>query len=170
MEEKIVSVINEMTEVLNVHQLKKLQESLLKNFSDNTFDKTDISNELYLSLFLSAKQIEGCSERTVKYYSDTIHNFIKTIDGPVRKMTTEAIREYLVNYQKARDCSRITIDNIRRNISSFFTWLEEEDYSLPPLETQYDFQNFVNQVDKSKFSNQINYKKYPYINKQENRK
>lgn len=130
MEEKIVSVINEMAEVLNVHQLKKLQESLLKNFSDNTFDKTDISNEIYLSLFLSAKQIEGCSERTVKYYSDTIHNLFKTIDGPVRKMTTEVIREYLVNYQRARGCSRITIDNIRRNISSFFTWLEEEDYIL----------------------------------------
>ena len=130
MEEKIIAVINDMAEVLNVSQLKKLQESLLSNFSDNCLEKSDISNKEYLALFLSAKKIEGCSVRTVKYYQETINAFFLKVDCPVRKISTELIREYLVRYQNSHSCSRVTIDNIRRNISSFFSWLEEENYIL----------------------------------------
>ena len=81
-------------------------------------------------MFLAAKQIEGCSERTINYYRVTVEHLLSQTDTSVRKITTEEIREYLANYQKRNNCSNVTVDNIRRNISSFFSWLEEEDYIL----------------------------------------
>lgn len=130
MEEKFISIINEMAEVLNAAQLKKLQEVLLKNLSENEPEKQNISNDEYLQMFLSAKQIEGCSNRTIEYYRSTIEHLLENTSEPIRKITTEMMREYLVHYQKINNCSRTTVDNIRRNISSFFSWLEEEDYIL----------------------------------------
>lgn len=130
MEEKFVEIINEMAEVLNTAQLKKLQEVLLKHLSDNSLEKKNISNYEYLKMFLEAKQIEGCSERTIKYYKVTIEHLLKNVQNPIRKITTERMREYLVDYQKINNCGKTTVDNIRRNISSFFSWLEEEDYIL----------------------------------------
>lgn len=130
MEEKIVSVLNEMADYLNISQMKKLQEVMLKAFSQNTPEKAEISNEDYLKMFLDAKKIEGCSDRTIDYYSKTISHMIGRTDQPVRKITTEDMREYLADYQKINNCSNVTVNNIRRNISSFFSWLEEEDYIL----------------------------------------
>ena len=120
MEQKVVTIINEMAEYLNVSQMKKLQEVLLKTFSEHETTKTEISNQEYLQLFLDAKKIEGCSERTIQYYRTTIERLLANITTPIRKMTTEEIRHYLVDYQKINDCSKVTVDNVRRNISSFF--------------------------------------------------
>lgn len=130
MEEKVVMIINEMAEYLNVSQMKKLQEVLLKTFSEQEVSKTEIRNQEYLQLFLDAKKMEGCSERTIQYYRTTIERLLTNIATPIRKIATEEIRHYLVEYQKINDCSKVTIDNVRRNISSFFSWLEEEDYIL----------------------------------------
>lgn len=130
MEEKIVLIINEMADYLNVSQMKKLQEVLLQTFSENQISKNEISNNDYLHLFLDAKKIEGCSVRTIQYYSSTIERMLQNIKRPIRKISTEEIRKYLVDYQKINNCSKVTVDNIRRNISSFFSWLEEEDYIL----------------------------------------
>lgn len=130
MEEKIVLIINEMADYLNVSQMKKLQEVLLQTFSENQIPKKEISNNDYLQLFLDAKKIEGCSVRTIQYYSSTIERMLQDIKQPIRKISTEEIRKYLVDYQKINNCSKVTVDNIRRNISSFFSWLEEEDYIL----------------------------------------
>ena len=130
MEEKIVTVLNEMAEYLSISQMKKLQEVIIKNFAENEADKKEIPNEEFLKMFLAAKRIEGCSERTLNYYKTTVEHFIAQIETGVRKITTEEIREYLSNYQKRNNCSNVTIDNVRRNISSFFSWLEEEDYIL----------------------------------------
>ena len=130
MEKKIVTILNEMAEYLNVSQMKKLQEVMLKTFAENKPEKSEISNGDYLKMFLDAKKIEGCSERTIDYYKKTIEHLINTVKTPVRKITTEEMREYLADYQKINDCSNVTVDNIRRNISSFFSWLEEEDYIL----------------------------------------
>ena len=130
MEEKIVSVLNEMSEYLSITQMKKLQEVIIRNFSENEVVKTNIPNEEFLKMFLAAKRIEGCSERTIKYYRMTIQNLLSVVKTNVRKITTEEIREYLSDYQKVNNCSNLTIDNVRRNISSFFSWLEEEDYIL----------------------------------------
>ena len=130
MEEKIVKIINEMAEYLNVSQMKKLQEILLKTFSEKEISKEEISNEEYLQLYLEAKRIEGCSDRTIHYYRTTIEKLFIYIKTPIRKISTEEVRHYLVEYQKINNCGKVTVDNIRRNISSFFSWLEEEDYIL----------------------------------------
>lgn len=130
MEEKIVMIINKMADYLNISQMKKLQEVLLQTFSENTIQKEEVTNDEYLQLFLDAKRIEVCSERTIQYYSVTVDKMLQKIQTPVRKISTEEIRKYLVDYQKINDCSKVTVDNVRRNISSFFSWLEEEDYIL----------------------------------------
>lgn len=130
MEEKLVAIINEMADYLNLSQMKKLQEVLLNHLTDSPASNTNISNDEYLKLFLEAKRIEGCSERTLQYYRATVEQLLKNIETPIRKITTEEVRSYLVHYEQSRTCSKVTIDNIRRNISSFFSWLEEEDYIL----------------------------------------
>lgn len=130
MEEKIVMIINKMADYLNISQMKKLQEVLLQTFSENKISKEETSNNDYLQLFLDAKKIEGCSSRTIQYYSSTVEHMLQNIEQPIQKITTEEIRKYLVDYQKINNCSKVTVDNIRRNISSFFSWLEEEDYIL----------------------------------------
>lgn len=130
MEEKLVKIINEMADYLNIAQMKKLQEVLLKNLSDARPEKEQVSNEEYLKMFIDAKQIEGCSARTLQYYQVTVEHLLKNIDIPIRKVTTDEIRTYLAEYQQRNNCSKVTVDNVRRNISSFFSWLEEEDYIL----------------------------------------
>ena len=130
MEEKLVNIMNEMAEYLSISQLKKLQEVLLRKLSNQKAQRETIANADYLKLFLDAKKIEGCSERTLKYYRATIEHLLAHISTPVRKITTDEVRSYLVNYQQINNCSKVTVDNIRRNISSFFSWLEEEDYIL----------------------------------------
>ena len=116
MDEKIVKVLNEMSAYLTIEQMRKLQEVIMKTFA--------------VQMFFAAKQIEGCSSRTIKFYKTTLETMFSQIETEVRKITTEEMREYLSEYQKRNNCSNVTIDNVRRNISSFFSWLEEEDYIL----------------------------------------
>lgn len=130
MQNPIYHIINDMSEVLNVAQMKKLQEVLILRLEANEMQETDIGNEEYLFMFLTAKRIEGCSERTISYYETTIASMLKKICVPIRQMTTEILREYLSEYQAINGCGKVTIDNIRRNLSSFFSWLEEEDHIL----------------------------------------
>ena len=84
----------------------------------------------YLKMFLAAKTIEGCSKRTIQYYRVTIEKMLTVMNQPIRKITTENMRSYLSRYQEWNGCSKVTVDNVRRNISSFFSWLEEENYIL----------------------------------------
>lgn len=130
MEQAIYTIMNEMTNYLNAEQLKRLQQVLLSNLMDNTPKYESVSNDDYLKMFLDAKKIEGCSERTLLYYRTTMARFFEINLDPVRKITTECIRKYLADYQKINNCSNATVDNIRRNISSFFSWMEEEDHIL----------------------------------------
>lgn len=130
MEEKLVKILNEMADYLNISQMKKLQETLLKHLAENEARTEEIPNIEYLKMFIDAKQIEGCSERTLQYYRVTIEHMLGSIETPIRKITTDEIRGYLVDYQKVNNCSKVTVDNVRRNMSSFFSWLEEEDYIL----------------------------------------
>ena len=130
MEDKVVVILNEMSEYLSIPQMKRLQEVMLRVFAERTEEKKQISNEEYLGMFLDAKAIEGCSERTIQYYRNTIEKMLINQSNPVRKITTEDMRTYLSDYQKINDCSKVTVDNVRRNISSFFSWLEEENHIL----------------------------------------
>lgn len=119
MEEKLVIILNEMAEYLSIAQMKKLQEVLLKNLAENEPQKAEISNAEYLQMFLDAKKIEGCSERTLQYYRVTVERMLQSITTPIRKICTEEIRSYLSGYQQINGCGKVTVDNIRRNISSF---------------------------------------------------
>ena len=130
MEEKIVTILNKMSEYLSIAQMKKLQEVMLDAFSGRIEKQKQISNQEYLKMFLAAKTIEGCSKRTIQYYRVTIEKMLTVMNQPIRKITTEDMRSYLSRYQEWNGCSKVTVDNVRRNISSFFSWLEEENYIL----------------------------------------
>ena len=130
MEEKIVTILNKMSEYLSIAQMKKLQEVMLDAFSGRIEKQKQISNREYLKMFLAAKTIEGCSKRTIQYYRVTIEKMLTVMNQPIRKITTEDMRSYLSRYQEWNGCSKVTVDNVRRNISSFFSWLEEENYIL----------------------------------------
>ena len=130
MKEVIFEILNDMAEELTVSQLKKLQEVLLTRFSERESQPEPARNEDYLEMFLHAKQVEGLSERTLQYYRTSIQHLFRMVDTPVRRITTDQIRRYLADYQQINGCGKATVDNIRRNISSFFSWLEEEDHIL----------------------------------------
>ena len=130
MENTIAEIMNEMAEYLSAEQQKKLQQVLISRLSENKPKSSPATNDDYKQLFLNAKKIEGCSERTLLFYGTTLNHFFTTIDEPARRISTERIRAYLADYQKINNCSNATVDNIRRNISSFFSWMEEEDHIL----------------------------------------
>lgn len=133
----IKEIQQEMAGVLNNAQRQKLDEVLehcffyvdVVSLENQTLSQTK-NNQTLKEEFLSAKQVEGCSERSVNYYSSTLDNLIKSLIKPFNQIETEDLRVYLSEYQKKNNASKQTIDNIRRILSSFFTWLEDEDYIL----------------------------------------
>ena len=82
------------------------------------------ANSQLQTLFISAKRVEGCSEKTLKYYASTIEYMLRQIDKNIVDITTTDLRCYLASYQSNNQSSKVTIDNIRRIFSSFFAWLE----------------------------------------------
>lgn len=133
----IMQIEEKMSGVLNNEQMRYLRKAMEKVFVGLTIskdeNKTYISSDNiynYVEMFICAKQVEGCSEKSIKYYKSTINNMLKIIKKPVKQIITEDIRSYLADYYKNSRCSKVSIDNIRRIISSFFSWLEEEDYIL----------------------------------------
>ncbi len=130
----INDVIQGMIPFLNNAQAEKLQMVLqhtLFNYEIVESENKDNSSEQNLvELFLSAKRIEGCSEKSLKYYNATIQALLDGIGKPIKHIQTDDIRNYLTEYQTRKKSSRVTIDNIRRILSSFFSWLEDEDYIL----------------------------------------
>lgn len=130
MQNSIYNILNDMTEFLNISQMKHLQETLIKRLEEADEEIETIQNQEYVKMYLSAKQIEGCSPRTINYYQSTLSNMFRIIELPIRRITTELIREYLKEYQSKNNCSKVTVDNVRRNLSSFFSWLEDESYII----------------------------------------
>lgn len=133
-QELINDIMQGMLSYLDNAQMQKLNDILQFVLKDYAVTNSDTKESLYtqdfVSLFLSAKRIEGCSEKSLKYYSATIHAMLETVDKDVRHIVTDDIRKYLTQYQEINHSSRVTIDNIRRILSSFFSWLEDEDYIL----------------------------------------
>lgn len=135
MKGEIVSeVVQQMLPFLDNVGVKKLQEVLEHTLfyyevTASAAEREDDSDEL-VSAFLSAKRIEGCSEKTLKYYQTTIEAMCSTVGKSLRRITTEDLRNYLTEYQKRKNLSRVTVDNVRRILSSLFAWLEDEDYIL----------------------------------------
>ena len=137
MKQKVINeVMQGMLGCLNNVQLERLQEVLEhallhKQISETEEEVNDVlTNEQLLESFLAAKRIEGCSEKSMAYYRTTIDAMTAKVEKNVRKMKTDDLRTYLTEYQQEKNSSKVTVDNIRRILSSFFSWLEDEDYIL----------------------------------------
>lgn len=135
MKEKVIKEIEQkMASILNNEQKEKLKEVLLYTFYN--IEVTSIKDELvedttdYAKMFIAAKRIEGCSERTLNYYETTIKTMVEKLSKKINSIETEDLRNYLSEYQSKNNCSKVTIDNVRRILSSFFAWLEDEDYIM----------------------------------------
>ena len=131
----ITDVVQQMLPHLDNAQLKQLQKVLEHTLFGCEITKQDEKgttndNSKLVDDFVAAKRIEGCSEKTLKYYRTTIEAMVISVDKSIRHIQTEDLRSYLTDYQSKNQSSRVTIDNIRRILSSFFSWLEDEDYIL----------------------------------------
>ena len=118
--------------VLNPQQLKKVEQAIiliLENYdlNEKNVSLEDSSNTELITRFISAKKVEGCSARTLQYYETTIIHAVSDIGKNILLIDTDDLRNYLSNYQEQRSSSKSTIDNIRRILSSFYAWLEDED-------------------------------------------
>lgn len=124
-------IIREMLPYLNNQQLIQLK-SILKDLitsSNNVKEgSSDDNNKILLEKYFAAKRAEGCSEKSLKYYKATLTKALSTIDKNAEEIITDELRNYLTNYQRLHSSSKVTVDNIRRILSSFFNWLEDEDY------------------------------------------
>lgn len=133
MKERIIQAVQQkMLPYLNNEQMKHLQEALshvLYGLSITESGDAGHAEEFdAMSAFIAAKRIEGCSEKTLRYYEKTIRDLLSAIGKSAQQVTTEDLRLYLTEYQTKRHACKVTIDNIRRILSSFFSWLEDEDY------------------------------------------
>ncbi len=131
--EIIHTVLSQMMPYLNNNQAARLQEVLEHSLFGMTFtqDETRIEEAISpLDAFISAKKVEGCSEKTLAYYRKTVQDMLDTIGKKAQQIMTDDLRGYLSDYQENRGAGKVTIDNIRRILSSFFSWMEDEDYIL----------------------------------------
>ena len=134
-DEKIQEVLLQMQPYLDNAQMEQLQRTLQHTFWNCTIEANTNSGksddgENMVELFLASKRVEGCSEKTLAYYKATIEAAIAMIGKAIKHINTEDLRQYLTEYQKRKKSGKVTIDNIRRILSSFFSWLEDEDYIL----------------------------------------
>ncbi len=118
-----------MKDVLCTEHMQKLEEAFTEIQEDLNQNGLREKKNL-VKQFISAKKVEGCSKRTEEYYLSTLTFFEKHIKNDICSVTTSAIREYLINYQKINNCSNVTLDTVRRILSTFYKWLEEEDYII----------------------------------------
>lgn len=128
----ITEVQQQMLPYLNNEQLRKLRVAMEFCLHGLEVTQTDQQQEQEqtdaTAAFIAAKRIEGCSEKTLTYYRKTIEAMTTAVGKPVQRITTDDIRQYLTTYQMQRKSSKVTIDNIRRILASFYSWLEDEDY------------------------------------------
>ena len=125
-------IIDQIEKVMQLHlsdaQMQLLHKTLNAIIPNAEIAATNEKQPDYVQTFLAAKRVEGCSNKTIRYYESTIRNVITAINKSPECATTDDIRLYLNDYQQKSGASKVTIDNIRRILSSFFAWLEDEDY------------------------------------------
>lgn len=136
-EELIETIMQQMLPYLDNAQMEKLKDTLHYCMHDveivtdsSKLPKPVETNDSLLSKFMSAKRVEGCSVKTLNYYQSVLLKLFSMVPVSVLHMKTEHIRSYLSAYADRTKCSKSNLDNIRRILSSFFTWLEEESYIL----------------------------------------
>ena len=134
MKQKLIyDIESQMQKVLDNSQLEELHRVLMYCMHGVVISNEELTIEEeinYVEMFLAGKKIEGRSEKSLKYYQSTIEKMIEKIGKTVKHITTDDLRGYLSEYQRENYSSKVTIDNIRRILSSFFGWLEDEDYIL----------------------------------------
>lgn len=126
METIVNSVLSEIQPILKSSQLKRLKDALNRAFEP----KRNETNETLLRTFLTAKEVEGCSTKTLQYYDDTLARALAAIGKPIGVIGSDDLRRYLNDYEAVCHTGKATIDNIRRIMSSFFSWLKDEDYTV----------------------------------------
>ena len=126
--QQIEKIEQKMFAFLDDTQKEILHNTLVQCMLEESAAETVNDTQSYLKIFLAAKRVEGCSEKTIRYYDSTIRNVLTSIGKEVKSVTTDNLRVYLDEYQKRSNASKVTIDNIRRILSSFFAWLEDENY------------------------------------------
>lgn len=134
--EVITEIEQGMLSVLDNAQMQQLRRVLsvclsglkIERGNERTDTECEQKNGELLKKFLAAKHVEGCSSKSLRYYFSTIENLFKFSEKSVRRMTTDDLRNYLDVYRSRNNASKVTIDNVRRILSSFFAWLEDEDY------------------------------------------
>ena len=134
-EQLIAEIQRRMLPALNNKQLMQLREVLEDTLygleiSAGSEKKRQEKEVDAVDAFISAKRIEGCSEKSLSYYRKTIETMVSGIGKSPQQITTDDLRRYLTRYQVQRNSSKVTIDNIRRILSSFFSWLEDEDFII----------------------------------------
>lgn len=134
-EKTIENILAEMSDILDTRQQERLRDVLKTAFeqvvvmpAESEEQQREQANGELLQAFISAKKIEGCSEKTLCYYQSSIEALLRSELKRIGELETNDIRSYLARYQEGRGSSRVTIDNLRRIFSSFFAWLEDEDY------------------------------------------
>lgn len=126
-------IIQELTNTISGSLTAEQQKSVMVALRSvlHKYTITEVSDKQsgeLLPKFISAKRVEGCSEKSLKYYETTIRNMLTAIEKPEQDITTDDLRGYLDAYQQNNKISKVTLDNVRRILSSFFSWLEDEDY------------------------------------------
>ena len=131
----IQAVLDGMRAVLTENQLEMLTDVTRKALSECEItpklaeeEQRNKENAELLGAFISSKKVEGCSDKTIHYYKSSIEKLIASVKKNVCDIATNDIRCYLAEQQEQRGLSKVTIDNLRRIFSSFFSWLEDEDY------------------------------------------
>ena len=126
----ILNIQQDLCHILTESQMEILSVTLNKYLLTLEVDKTDTESEVQdmLSLFIAAKRVEGCSEKSLRYYESTIRNMLGAINKAECYINTEDLRGYLDAYQRRGTVSKVTLDNVRRILSSFYSCLEDEDY------------------------------------------
>lgn len=128
MEVIINSILSQMQTLLSGRQLKSLESVLISTLGSQGCGTAPSVEEDLLALFLTAKEVEGCSPKTIAYYRSTLEHMASEVAKPYTQVTSEDLRAYLAEYEVKREAGKVTIDNIRRIMSSFFSWLEDEGY------------------------------------------
>ncbi len=133
-QELVNEILQQMLQCMDNAQIKHLEKVLkhtLFYYDVQRNDSTDNKESVDLEMaFIAAKRIEGCSEKTLRYYKKTIDTMLERIGKEIIHISTDDLRKYLTNYQMEKGLSKVTVDNVRRILSSFFSWLEDEDYIL----------------------------------------
>ncbi len=84
-------------------------------------------NQTLIRKFITAKIVKGLSDRTIKYYKETIDFFLLRVQKNIKDVTSDDIRLYTAIRLKKDKVTSTTAGNELRNLRSFYNWLQTEE-------------------------------------------